>query len=84
MGSDPRLWSVMSEVIQSQTDAVDYHDISRGSPCVSGKCHFFTGRGLLKIGRIRYFFLDQKGGSKHFFKFKRGSLIFLERNKIFC
>ena len=32
---------------------------------------FFTWRGLLKIGGIRYFFLDQKEGSKDFFKLKR-------------
>ena len=34
----------------------------------------FTGRGFLKIGGIRYFFLDQKGDQKTFFKLKRGSL----------
>ena len=36
---------------------------------------FFTrrgGGGLLKIGEIRYFVQDQKGGSKDFFKLKRG------------
>ena len=44
---------------------------------------FFTGRGLLKIGRIGYFFVDQKGGSKDFFKLKRGSLIFFEEIKYF-
>ena len=41
---------------------------------------FFTGRGLLKIGGIRYFFLDQKGGSKDFFKLIRGDhLYFLKK-----
>ena len=41
---------------------------------------FFTGRGvLLKIGGIRYFFLDQKGGSKDFFKKKGDHLYFLKK-----
>ena len=46
-----------------------------------GEVSFFTGRrGLLKIGGIRYFFLDQKGGSKDFFKLKRGiTYIFLKK-----
>ena len=45
-----------------------------------GKCHFLPGGGLLKIGGIRYFFLDQKGGSKDFFKLKRGDhLYFLKK-----
>ena len=45
------------------------------------KCHFLPGGGLLKIGRgIRYFFLDQKGGRKDFFKLKRGiTYIFLKK-----
>ena len=32
---------------------------------------FLPGGGLLKIGGIRYFFLDQEG-IKRFFKLKRG------------
>ena len=47
-------------------------------------CHFLPGGGLLKIGGIRYFFLDQKGGSKDFFKLKRGDhLYFLKEIKYF-
>ena len=42
-----------------------------------GKCHFLPGGGLLKIGGIRYFFLDQKGGSKDFFKLKRGDHLYV-------
>ena len=45
-----------------------------------GKCHFLPGGGLLKIGGIRYFFLDQKEGSKDFLKLKRGDhLYFLKK-----
>ena len=33
---------------------------------------FYQEGGLLKIGGIRYFFLDQEEGSKEFFKLKRG------------
>ena len=33
---------------------------------------FFTGSGAPENWGIRYFFLDQKGGSKDFFKLKRG------------
>ena len=34
-----------------------------------GKCHFLPGGGAPENwGGIRYFFLDQKGGSKDFFK----------------
>ena len=33
-----------------------------------GSVIFYQEGGLLKIGGIRYFFLDQKGGSKDFFK----------------
>ena len=43
---------------------------------------FFTGRGAPEnwVGGIRYFFLDQKGGSKDFFKLKRGDhLYFLKK-----
>ena len=43
---------------------------------------FFTRRGrggLLKIGGIRYFFLDQKGGSKDFFKLKRGDHLYFSK-----
>ena len=47
-----------------------------------GKCHFLPGGGLLKIGEIRYFFLDQKGDQK-IFKLKRGSLVFFKEIKYF-
>ena len=36
-----------------------------------GEVSFLPRGGLLKIGGIRYFFLDQKGGSKDFFKLKK-------------
>ena len=37
-----------------------------------GKCHFLPGGGLLKIGEDQVLFLRSKGGSKDFFKLKRG------------
>ena len=52
-----------------------------------GKCHFLPGRGSRKLGGggAQLLFLDQKGGSKDFFKSKRGDhLYFFKRNKIFC
>ena len=48
-----------------------------------GKCHLLPGGGLLKIGGIRYFFLDQKGGSKDFSN-KKGDHLYFLKNKIFC
>ena len=45
---------------------------------------FFTGRGAPENwGGIRYFFVDQKRGSKDFFKLKRGSLIFFKEIRYF-
>ena len=45
---------------------------------------FFTGRGAPENwGGIRYCFLDQKGGSKDFFKLKRGiTFIFKKKRNI--
>ena len=37
----------------------------------------------MKIGGIRYLFLDQKGGSKDFFKLKWGSFKFFKEIKYF-
>ena len=46
-----------------------------------GKCHFLPGGGLLKIGGDQVLCLRSKGGSKDFFKLKRGgSLIFFKEN----
>ena len=39
---------------------------------VKGSVISYREGGLPKIGEIRYFSLDQKGGSKDFFKLKRG------------
>ena len=49
--------------------------------CSQGKCHFLPGGGgSSKMGGIRYFVKDQKGGSKDFFKLKRGDhLYFLKK-----
>ena len=49
-----------------------------------GKCHFLPGGGLLNIGGIRYFFLDQKGDQQIFSSQKGGSLLFFKRNNIIC
>ena len=44
---------------------------------------FFPGRGAPENWGIRYFFLDQKGGSKDFFKLEKGDhLYFLKTSNI--
>ena len=49
-------------------------------PFILKDVSFFTGRRILKIGGIRYFFVDQKGDQKIFFKLKRGDhLYFLKK-----
>ena len=51
----------------------------------SGKCHFFylEGGGAPENWGIIYFFLEQKGGSKDFFKSKRGESLILKETKYF-
>ena len=51
---------------------------------LKGSVTFYQEGGLLKIRGIRYFFLDQKVGSKDFFKLKRGDhLYFFKKIKYF-
>ena len=70
-----RIYNYFREIFKFREISLSVHKIA--------KCHFLPGGGLLKIGRIRYFFVDQKGGSKDFFKLKRGSLIFFKEIKYF-
>ena len=53
----------------------------KSSISIKGSVIFYQeGGGLLKIGGDQVFFLDQKGGSKGFFKLKRGDrLYFLKK-----
>ena len=45
-----------------------------------GKCHFLPGEGVPENWGIRYFFVDQKGGSKDFFKLKRRDHLYFLKN----